>query len=103
MYKRQPLDDLVSEHAEAFSALFPEDFLRNIRIEGKLYGLPAYREQASNYGVGYNLSIAQECGIDMSQVTSYKDLTQIFESLSLIHIYILNAFDFRLSNGFNRP
>lgn len=76
-----PLDDLVSEHAEAFSALFPEDFLRNIRIEGKLYGLPAYREQASNYGVGYNLSIAQECGIDMSQVTSYKDLTQIFESI----------------------
>ena len=68
------LDDELKETTE----IIYDDFLAPTTVEGKTYGIV---NMGSNYvpgGFTYRSDITDELGIDMSQVTSPEDLTDVF-------------------------
>lgn len=76
-----PLDDLVQSYTPAFSSLFSEEYLSRLRIDGTLFFLPCYHDQAGCWGIEYNKKIAETCGLDMSKIQSYRDLTEVFQTV----------------------
>ena len=77
----EKLDSLADSCGDSFRQLFSEEYLRHVRVNGSLYALPSYRDQGYTYGIEYNRSIADECGIDMTQITAFDDLTPVFEKI----------------------
>lgn len=77
-----PLNELIEKEAPAFSSLFTEEYLNRLQINNELYVLPSYHDQAACWGLEYNKAIAEECGLDMTKIKNYSDLTEIFETVA---------------------
>ncbi len=77
-----PIHDQILKNLPAFSDLFSDEYLSRLKIGDILYVLPCYHEQAGCWGLEYNADIADACGLDMSQIKSYRDLTAVFETVA---------------------
>ena len=74
----QPLDDLLAECGQGIIEVVGQDVLDAIKIDGSLYSIPTLKDQAAGRGFLYNKAIADELGLDFSNVDSVDDLTEIF-------------------------
>ena len=72
--------DLEKYLPDAVSAM-TEEIVDKCRYNGSLYAIPVAHEFAQWRGVYYNVGIAEEYGIDMSQVKSVDDLDAVFATL----------------------
>ena len=73
-------EDLEQYLDDAVSAM-TEEIVDKCRYNGSLYAIPVAHEFAQWRGVYYNVGIAEEYGIDMSQVKSIEDLDSAFATL----------------------
>ena len=75
------LTSIMDSCAPETKALLGEDLLAACVKDGKLYGVPTYKPYALTPMVIYNQAIADELGIDMTQVKSMNDLTEVLRKV----------------------
>lgn len=73
-----PLDDLLQTHGQGILDSLDPIFLAGSKIDGKNYSIPTNKEIAEQGGIVYRADIAEQLGLDMSQVRSFADLEPIF-------------------------
>lgn len=75
------LTDIMDTHAAETKELLGEDILKSTMQDGRLYGIPTYKPYALTPMVIYKQEIADELGIDMSQVKTISDLTDVLRTV----------------------
>lgn len=75
------LTDLIDTYAPETKELLGDDILAACVKDGRLYGIPTYKPYALTPMVIYKQEIADELGIDMSQVKSIFDLTDVLRKV----------------------
>lgn len=74
-----PLDDLLAEYGQGIIDAVGQDVLDSCKQQGVLYSIPTLKDMAAGRVFIYNQEVADELGLDFSNVKSEKDLTEIFE------------------------
>ena len=74
----QPLDDLLEEYGQGIIDAVGRDVLDSCKQNGVLYSIPTLKDMAAGRVFLYNQEVADELGLDFSNVKSEKDLTEIF-------------------------
>lgn len=75
------LSDIIDTCAPETKELLGEAFLQSCTKDGSLYAIPTYKPYALTPMIIYRQDIADELGVDMSQVKSIYDLTAILEQV----------------------
>ena len=75
------LTDMFDTYAAESKELIGTDWLAATSKAGRIYGIPTYKPIALTAMVVYRQDIADELGIDMSQVNQVSDLTPILEQV----------------------
>ncbi|WNS45240.1 ABC transporter substrate-binding protein [Paenibacillus sp. MMS20-IR301] len=73
------LGPLLDEYGQGIKDSLDPAFLNGSKINGKNYGVPTNKELASSGGIVYRKDIADELGIDMSQVKKIEDLEAVYK------------------------
>lgn len=76
-----PLDDYMDTHLKDVKALLPEYMLDAATVQGSIYGIPTYKEAATQYGWIYRKDIADKYNIDMSQYKTLEEFMPVAEML----------------------
>lgn len=79
------LTDIIDSCAPEAKELLGEDFMNACTKDGEVYGIPTYKPYALTPMVIYRQDIADAMGIDMSQVKSITDLTDILRQVKEAH------------------
>ena len=74
-----PLDDLYTEYAPDAAAMVKEEDTKALYFDDQMYFLPSNGDKARASGVMMRKDILDECGIDVSSITDYKDLTDVYQ------------------------
>lgn len=75
------ISDLIDANMKEFNELMPEKYWDAVRVDGKIYGVPAYKDSSiSNYAV-WDKELVEEYDIDYKNLTELEDLTPVFEML----------------------
>lgn len=73
-----PLDDLLKSHGEGIVEQIGADNLEAARVNGSIYSLPSLKDMAMSRMFVYDKAIADEMGLDFSNVKTLEDLTPVF-------------------------
>lgn len=75
-----PLDELLPEYAPKTYSLFSEQMWDGMRINGSIYGVPAWKDNCYIMSMYYNQDMADELGIDVESYdfNVYTDLIPLF-------------------------
>ena len=76
------ITDLISDHAQGAVDQVSEEFLKTTSKDGRIYGIPADKGIALAPNLYYRKDIADELGLDFSEVTCIEDLTPIYEKVA---------------------
>ena len=68
------MDGYLENEMKGAAEAVGEDFLNAARVNGHIYALPCNQEKAVSYGFVYNKTLADEYGIDMSDIKTYSDI-----------------------------
>lgn len=68
------LEDLLQSHGQGIIETQDPAFLEGSKIDGKIWSIPTSKELAAQGGIVYRKDIADELGIDMTQVTTLQQL-----------------------------
>ncbi len=63
-----PIEDLLKEYSPETYALIPEGYWSAMYVDGHIYGVPSYKDSCQMYAMLYNETMANELGMDMSNV-----------------------------------
>lgn len=75
------LTDLIDENMKEFKELMPEMYWDAVRVDGKIYGIPSYKDSSiSNYAI-WDKELVDKYNIDYKNLTELPDLTPTFEML----------------------
>lgn len=75
------LTGMIDAAAPETKALLGDDLLAACVKDGKLYGIPTYKPYALTPMVIYKQDIADQLGIDMTQVKNLNDLTEVLRQV----------------------
>lgn len=75
------LDEYIDKYMPETKALMEEDIWDNVRVDGKIYGIPAYKEFAEQRGWAYRTDIAEKYNIDMSQYKTVESLEPVLKMI----------------------
>ena len=73
-----PLDDLLDKYGSGIVEQIGADNLEAARVNGSIYSLPTLKDMAISRMFVYNKEMADEAGVDFSNVKEISDLTEIF-------------------------
>lgn len=75
------ITDLLDENMKEFNELMPEKYWDAMKIDGSIYGVPAYKDSSlSNYSI-WDKELVDQYNIDYQNLTKIEDLTPTFEML----------------------
>lgn len=75
------ITDLIDANMAEFNELMPEKYWEAVRVNGRIYGVPSYKDSSiSNYAI-WDKELVDEYDIDYKNLTNLEDLTPIFEKL----------------------
>jgi len=69
---------MIDQYAPEAKAVVGDDFLKATTIDGKLYGIPAYKGVALAPNLAFRCDILEAIGVDPASITSINDLTDVF-------------------------
>lgn len=72
------LNDLIANYGQGITSSQDSTFLEGAKIDGKNYGVPTTKELAAAGGIVYNKAVADELGIDMTNVKTIQDLDAVY-------------------------
>lgn len=73
------LTDLLESKGKGIKETINPLFLEGASINGKLYGVPANKEVGQQMVWAYNKKMAEDAGVDMTNVKSLEDLEKVLE------------------------
>ncbi len=76
------ISDLLPQNAKETWDFIPQAVWNAVRVDGKIYGVPSYKEMGWQGGIVYNSDMAKAWGIDMSSVKTLKDYTKVLETVA---------------------
>lgn len=87
------LNDLIANYGQGITSSQDSTFLEGAKIDGKNYGVPTTKELAAAGGIVYNKAVADELGIDMTNVKTIQDLDAVYSVVKekkpdLVPLYI---------------
>ncbi|MBB6733649.1 ABC transporter substrate-binding protein [Cohnella zeiphila] len=90
------LGDLLKQYGQGIIDSLDPAFLEGSKINGKNYGIPTNKELAFAGGLVYRKDIADELGLDMSQVKKPEDLDAIYKTVKekkpdMIPLYMMGG------------
>ena len=68
------LTDILDENAPELKKLIPEDYWEAMEIDGKIYGVPTYKDSSVTQYFVWDKAVADKYGIDINSIKSYEDL-----------------------------
>ena len=75
------ITDLLDENMKEFNELMPEKYWDAVKVDGRIYGVPAYKDSSiSNYSI-WDKELVDQYDIDYQNLTKIEDLTPTFEML----------------------
>lgn len=75
------ITDMIDANMAEFNELMPEKYWEAVRVDGRIYGVPSYKDSSiSNYAI-WDKELVDEYDIDYKNLTNLEDLTPIFEKL----------------------
>lgn len=75
------ITDMIDEKMPEFKELMPEDYWEAVKVDGRIYGIPSYKDSSiSNYAI-WDKELVDEFKIDYQNLTKLEDLTPVFEEL----------------------
>ena len=75
------ITDLIDANMKEFNELMPEKYWEAVRVDGRIYGVPTYKDSSiSNYAI-WDKELVDTYNIDYKNLTELKDLTPVFEML----------------------
>ena len=72
------ISSMIDQDAPEAKEIVGEDFLKATTIDGKLYGIPAYKGVALAPNLVYRSDIMEEIGVDPASIKSLNELTDVF-------------------------
>ncbi len=75
------LDELLESHGKELKEITPDYAIEAARIEGKLYGIPIYKDYAVEHVVRYNKELADKYNFDMDSLKTLADFEPILQTL----------------------
>ena len=76
------ITELLPEYAKETYDFIPQEVWDTVKVDGQIYGVPSYKEMGWQGGIVYNSDLAEEYGIDMSQVSTLEDYTKVLETVA---------------------
>lgn len=76
-----PITDLIQNYGQGIIDAVGEEYMKAGYINGELYSIPCIQSFAQNRALFYKKDIAEKYNIDMSQVKTLEDLTDVFAQL----------------------
>ncbi|OBZ16095.1 MULTISPECIES: ABC transporter substrate-binding protein [Bacillales] len=73
------VDELLEQYGQGILQSLDPVFLAGAKIDGKNYAVPTNKELAAQGGIVYRSDIAEELGIDMSNVKTIEDLDAVYQ------------------------
>ncbi|MCI9552274.1 MAG: ABC transporter substrate-binding protein [Acutalibacter sp.] len=77
------MDQLLDQYGQGIRELLG-GYLAATTVNGKIYTVPTIRDLCRGAGINYDVELAQECEVDMSQVKELSDLTPVFEQIQAV-------------------
>ena len=75
------ITDLIDENMKEFNELMPEKYWEAVQVDGRIYGVPSYKDSSiSNYAI-WDKVLVEEYDIDYKHLTDLENLTPVFEML----------------------
>lgn len=75
------ITDLVKDNMKGLNEMMPEKYWTAVTVDGKIYGVPTYKDNAiSNYAI-WDKELVDEYGLDLSSLVTVESLTETFEKL----------------------
>lgn len=72
------LDDLLQSHGQGILEKMPEHMMDATKVDGKVYGIPSFKDWASNHGFIMRKDLVDKYEIDLSKVKTIEDLEEVF-------------------------
>ncbi|WP_322806089.1 ABC transporter substrate-binding protein [Thermanaerothrix sp.] len=72
------ISSMIDQYAPEAKAVVGDAFLKTAMLNGKLYGIPAYKGVALAPNLVYRADIMEEIGVDPASIKSVYDLTDVF-------------------------
>lgn len=79
------ITDLIDQYAPEAKEIVGDNFLKTSTINGKLYGIPAYKGVALVPNLVYRADIMEEIGVDPATIKSINDLGDVFAKVKEKH------------------
>lgn len=76
------ITDLLPKYAKETQSFIPQALWKAVSVDGKIYGVPSYKEMGWQAGFFVNTDMAKEYGIDLSTVKTLKDYTQVLKTVN---------------------
>ena len=73
------ITDHLDTYLKDMTATVGKDKLKYSYVDGRLYGLPVYKEMATQYGWIYRKDIAEKYNIDMSKYKTFEELEPVLK------------------------
>lgn len=71
------LDELFDQYMPETKKILGEETLDGVRINGKIYAVPANKDRVHNFGFVYQKEIAEKYNLDMASIKNFDDLVEI--------------------------
>lgn len=75
------ITELLPQYAKETYDFIPEEMWTAASIDGKIYGVPSYKEMGWQSGFFVNIDMAEEYGIDLSTVKTLEDYTEVLKTV----------------------
>jgi putative aldouronate transport system substrate-binding protein len=75
------ISDMIDEYAPEAKEIVGESFLKTTTLNGKLWGIPAYKGVALAPSLVYRADIMEEIDVDPSTIESVYDLTEVYAKI----------------------
>lgn len=93
-----PINDLVETYApDAYSAM--ERYIEACYFDGNLYGLPTYRDLASQAGFMCRADILEELGYKAENIKNFDDIEEVLKKCQEVHPELYPMIPSDLNNG----
>ena len=75
------ITDLIDTYAKEAKAILPPFLLDGVSVDGRIYGMPTYKEVGSSQGIAIVKSIVDELGIDVSSIKTPADVDALLAQI----------------------
>ncbi len=79
------ISSMIDQDAPEAKAVVGDAFLKTTTLNGKLYGIPAYKGVALAPDLVYRADILQAIGVDPTSIKSVNDLTDVFAKVKAMY------------------